>query len=148
MVRLQKATLCALYAVLELARDPSRQVSAAEIADKFDLSANHLAKVLQGLTRARLVESVRGVGGGYRFVGNAKRVTLFEVICLFEDIGPAAGGNDGGDTQIARALSKVTAEIEDIAVSTLKSITLATLLNVMVRGAETSHDMVGQAAAD
>ncbi len=144
MVRLQKATQCALYAVLELARDPGRQISAADIAEKFDLSANHLAKVLQGLTRARLVESVRGVGGGYRFIGNPKRVTLFEVIYLFEDIGSADDRSDGGDTQIAWALSRVTAEIEDIAVSTLKSITLATLLNVMVK----RDNGISQAAAD
>ncbi|MCZ6604391.1 MAG: Rrf2 family transcriptional regulator [Alphaproteobacteria bacterium] len=132
MVRLQKATLCALYAVLELAADPSRQVSAAEIAEKYGLSANHLAKVLQGLTRARLVESVRGVGGGYRFAGNPRRVTLYEVIRLFEDVGADVGpAADGGGTRIAGALTTVIAEIEDIAVSTLKSITLATLLRVL-----------------
>ena len=88
---------------------------------------------MQGLTRARLVESVRGVGGGYRFAGNPKRVTLYEVISLFEDVGalPATTG-DGGGTDIAGALALVTQEIEDTAVSTLRSITLATLLNVVV----------------
>lgn len=132
MVRLQKATQCALYAVLELAQDPERQVSAAEIALKYEVSANHLAKVLQGLTRARLVESVRGVGGGYRFAGNPKRVTLYEVISLFETVGADDDmATEGGDTEIAGALARVITEIEDIAVSTLKSITLATLLKVM-----------------
>ncbi len=69
-MRLHKATWCALYAVLELARDRERQVSAAEIAERYGISANHLAKVLRGLGRAGLVESVRGAGGGYRFAGN------------------------------------------------------------------------------
>lgn len=139
MVRLQKATQCALFAVLELARDPERQLSAAEIADKYDLSANHLAKVLQTLARARLVESARGVGGGYRFVGNAKRVTLYEVIHLFEDVGADQDRAAADDTPIAAALAQVMTEIEAIAVSTLKSITLATLLNVMA-GETTSRD--------
>ena len=141
MVRIQKATQCALYAVLELARDPTRQLSAAEIAEKYDLSHNHLAKVLQGLTRARLVESVRGVGGGYRFAGNPKRVTLYEVIQLFEDVG-APDDLGGGETGVAGALSRVIAEIEDIAVSTLKSITLATLLNLMAKRAARAGDDV------
>lgn len=135
MVRLQKATQCALFAVLELAADPGRQVSAADIAEKYELSANHLAKVLRELTRARIVAAVRGAGGGYRFAANAKRTTLFDIITLFEDIGeheddrtePGAGTEAGG------ALDRVIGEIEDIAKSTLKSITLATLLKLMRR---------------
>ena len=137
-MRLQKATRCALFAVLELARESERQIPAAEIAEKYGISTNHLAKVLHDLARAGLVEATRGAGGGYRFSGNAKRVTLFEVIEMFEDIAasrnarPEAG--DGSD--IGRALGRVMAEIDDIAISTLKSITLTTLLKTMRR-----HDL-------
>ncbi len=134
-MRLQKATQCALFAVVELARDPERQVSAADIADKFGISANHLAKVLRDLARARLVESMRGAGGGYRFCGNAKRVTLYEIVSLFEDIDAHDAGfpETGEEADIGRTLNRVMTEIEDIAVSTLKSITLTTLLNLMER---------------
>ncbi len=145
-MRLQKATRCALYAILELARDPERQISAAEIAEIYGISVNHLAKVLRDLARAGLVEATRGAGGGYRFNGNAKRVTLYQVIEMFEDVAasrtvrPAAG--DDSDT--GRALGRVLAEIDDIAVSTLKSITLTTLLKIMQRDAlsqvETTSD--------
>ncbi len=75
-MKLQKATLFALFSVLELARDPNRQISATDIADTYGISANHLAKVLRDLGRAGLVEAVRGVGGGYRFSGNANRISL------------------------------------------------------------------------
>lgn len=61
-MKLQKATRCALYAVLELAADPQRQMSASEIADKYGISLNHLAKVLRSLGREGLVEAVRGAG--------------------------------------------------------------------------------------
>ena len=86
-MKLQKATLCGLYAVLELAGHPDQQIAAAEIAAKYDISLNHLAKVLRSLVRAKLVESVRGAGGGYCFSGNPKRVTLLDVIELFEEVG-------------------------------------------------------------
>jgi Rrf2 family protein len=134
-MRLQKATQCALFAVLELAKDPERQISAADIAEKFDISANHLAKVMRDLARARLVESMRGAGGGYRFSGNAKRVTLYDVVSLFEDIDAHDSGfpESGEQDDIGHALNKVMTEIEDIAVSTLKSITLTTLLKQMQR---------------
>lgn len=94
-MRLQKATLFGLYSILELARDPERQLSATDIAAIYDISANHLAKVLRDLGRAGLVVSVRGAGGGYRFAGNARRTTLLDVINIFEDIG--ATGNSGGN---------------------------------------------------
>ena len=55
-MKLQKATICGLYAVLELAAHPEAQISAAEIAKKYDISLNHLAKVLRTLVRARLIE--------------------------------------------------------------------------------------------
>lgn len=136
-MKLQQATRCALFAVLELARAPEQQISASDIADKYGISANHLAKVLRDLVRAGLVESVRGVGGGYRFCGNAKRVTLFDVVSLFEDIGSESGRrSDRADrSDIGQALAQVLNEIDEIAVATLKSITLTTLLKHMRRDA-------------
>lgn len=132
-MKLQKATLFALFSILELARDSNRQISATEIADIYGISANHLAKVLRDLGRAGLVEAVRGVGGGYRFSGNANRVSLYDVITLFGDMGTDRGGGPGpsDDTEIGRALGRVMNEVDEIAVATMKSITLATLLKTM-----------------
>ena len=132
-MKLQKATLFALLSVLELARDPERQISATDISDTFGISANHLAKVLRDLGRAGLVESVRGAGGGYRFRGNASRTSLYDVIELFEDIVVEGGGRSGpsGETDIGGALARVLSEIDEITVATLKSITLTTLLKTM-----------------
>jgi Rrf2 family protein len=91
-VKLQKNSSLALFSVLEFAADPARHISAAEIADKYGVSSHHLAKVLAGLARAGIVESVRGVGGGYRFIGNVRRLTLMDVIQTFEQPGLPEGG--------------------------------------------------------
>lgn len=147
-MKLQKATQFALYSVLELALDPGRQLSAGEIAKKYGISNNHLAKVLRDLGRGGLVESTRGVGGGYRFSGNAKRTTLLDIIEMFENIG--AQGSDGGDrgasTDIGRDLHQVLNEIEQIARATLDSITIETLVNQIKRSAERGGE-AGQARA-
>jgi len=129
-VRLNKATLFALYAVLELAEDRDRQIAAGDIAAKYGISLNHLAKVLRDLGRAGLVEAARGVGGGYRFIGNPKRVTLMDVIEIFEDIRSGAGDarDPGAKTDIGYSLHVVLGEIEDIARATLRSVTIETLL--------------------
>ena len=136
-MKLQTATRLALYAILDLAAEPDRQMSAGEIAEKYGVSMNHLAKVLRELGRAKLVEAARGVGGGYRFAGNAKRVTLMDIVGLFEDVrtGPSRAAETGRPGAVASALSLVLAEIEATTVATLSSITLDTMLKLMRRHA-------------
>src|SRR5690606_18827359 len=92
-------------------------------------------KVLRDLGRAGLVESVRGAGGGYRFVGNAKRVTLLDVIELFEDMRPTSAGSGelGEATEVGAALHSVLVEIDEIARATLASVTIETLIKLMKR---------------
>lgn len=140
-MRLQKATRCALYAVLELASDPKRQLSANEIAEKYDISTNHLAKVLRSLGREGLVEAVRGAGGGYRFSGNAKRTTLLDVIRLFETVETVSSGErePGDDTPEGLALTQVIEEIEAIERATFHSITLDTMLKLVGRHRKQPH---------
>ena len=133
MMSLQKATLFALYAVLELAEDSERQLSASEIAERYNISTNHLAKVLRDLGRAGLVESVRGAGGGYRFCGNAKRTTLLDVVELFEEVGAGPSNGIVQETNAGGALSLVMDEIEAITYATLQSISIETMLKLMRR---------------
>ena len=134
-MRLQTNTSLALFSVLEFARDPSRHIPASEIADKYSVSAHHLAKVLAELARAGLLESVRGAGGGYRFAANPRRVTLMDVIQLFEDFSPTvAARNEGNEAAaVERALAAVLSEIDQLAKATFSSITLNTMLRLVER---------------
>jgi Rrf2 family protein len=138
-VRLQKNTMLALNSVIEFASDPERHISVAEIAARHRVSAHHLAKVLSELAKAGVVESARGVGGGYRFAGNIRRLTLMDVIQLFEDFAPRTGAvNPAAPTRRApnavdRALGAVLSEIDEIARATFSSITFATMLQLVER---------------
>jgi Rrf2 family protein len=133
-MKLQKSTLLALYSVLEFAADPDRQITAAEIAARYHVSTHHLSKVLRELSRVGLLESVRGVGGGYRFSGNTKRLTLMDVIELFEDIsGRAAKSRSAHNGR--SALASVLSEIDETAKATFRSITLDTMLMLARRAA-------------
>lgn len=134
-MKLQVNTMLALYSVIEFASAPERHIPASEIAEKYGVSPHHLAKVLAELVRADIVESVRGVGGGYRFAANARRLTLMDVIQLFEDITtPAAQrGEEHAPMPVDRALDVVLGEIDQIAKATFSSITLATMLQLVAR---------------
>jgi len=128
-MKLQVSSQLAVFAVLELYARRDEQLSVAEIASKYEVSPHHLAKVMNTLGRAGLVRSVRGAGGGYQFAGNARRTTLLDIVELFENAGPAARNEDdlAEKTGEGRALSQVMKEIDDIARSTLGSITIATM---------------------
>jgi Rrf2 family protein len=132
-VKLQQSTLLGLYATLELARADGGQRSAAEIAEKFNVSLNHLAKVLRTLVRAGLLQAVRGVGGGYRFLGNAKRTTLMDVIELFEPVSIEGFENHARahPTDVESGLAIALVEISEMMQATLRSITIRTMLKMM-----------------
>jgi Rrf2 family protein len=138
-VKLQKNTTLALYSAIEFAAHPGRHLSAAEIAARHGVSVHHLAKVLSELARAGILESVRGVGGGYRFVGNARRLTLMDVIARFEDIdGTARPHTAEAATPAAQALAAIESEIDEWAKATFRSITLETMLRLIERQARSA----------
>lgn len=127
-MKLQTATRLGLYATLELARHPERMQSAADLAERFGVSAHHLAKVLRTLATAGLVRAERGAAGGYRFVANRRRTTLMDIVALFEPAPGQRAPEPGEDTDIGRALQRVLMEIDEIAEATLRSISLETML--------------------
>ena len=133
-MKLQTATRLGLYAILELARDPARMLSASDLAERFGVSAHHLAKVLRTLSTAGLVQAERGAAGGYRFTGNRRRVTLMDILALFEPAPGSRATEPGEDTETGSALQRVLTEIDEIAEATLRSISLETMLRHHAKG--------------
>ena len=133
-MRLQVSTRLAIFAVLELTARDGRQLSVAEIGEKYGVSSHHLAKVMHVLGRAGLVRSIRGAGGGFQFIGNARRTTLLDVAQLFEDLTAADEGTAAGNaTREERTLGEILSEVDDIARATLGSITIATMRKLVDR---------------
>ena len=131
-MKLQISSRIAIFALLDLAAPPERQLAVAEIGAKYGVSSHHLAKVMQVLGRAGLVRAIRGARGGYQFSGNARRTTLLDIVKLFEDLGPP-DADAMEPTDEGRAMRDVLAEIDDIARATLGSITLDTMLKQVDR---------------
>jgi len=130
-LKLNKGSLFALFAILELASDSGRQLSTTDIAEKYGISSHHLAKVMRHLVHAGLVQAVRGVGGGYRFAGNVSRTTLLDVIQLFEtlesELDVPNHWSRAGDPIVAE-LQSITNEIDELTKAILDTITLETAL--------------------
>ena len=60
---------------------------AREISRQTGIPQNYLSKIMHSLGRAGLVSSVRGPGGGFQLRKPSKRVTAYEIVALFEDVG-------------------------------------------------------------
>src|SRR5512134_11208 len=88
---LSKTSEYALRAVLFLARE-SRDipVPAGDIASGLDVPANYLSKILHTLSRAGVVSSERGPGGGYRLARAPDTISLADVVGAFEPISPGS----------------------------------------------------------
>ncbi len=129
-MKLQQATRCAIWAVIELASRPDEQIPAQELAETYCTSKNHLVRILHALTKARIVTSARGPGGGFTFCGNAKRLTLYDIICLFETGWPNEEGDEVAPVNpLAGELSRVFHEVDRITSATLRSVTVQTIIN-------------------
>lgn len=133
MVKLNKSTRYALYAMVELAADPGAVLTSRHIADKYRISEHHVAKVMQQLVRAGLVRSIRGINGGFQIARSAKEVTMFDIVRLFEPQLPKercilADYDVVCHLADACRIGEVFDEIREQAASTLQSITIATLI--------------------
>jgi Rrf2 family nitric oxide-sensitive transcriptional repressor len=131
-VTLNKSSRLGLYAVVLMAGRRDELVSAALVAQTFDVSEDHVAKVLQQLMRARIVAGVRGAGGGYRLAVDPRQLTMLAVVEAVEGpLRPDCYGCDAGAGACRHpascAIRGVLEEIGHYAVITLQSVTIATL---------------------
>lgn len=79
VVHFSEAASIALHTMTVLAGAPERHVTVHEIAEQLPVSEAHLAKVLQRLVKAGLVDSLRGPRGGFLLRGDPRQVTLLRV---------------------------------------------------------------------
>lgn len=132
-MKLQQATRYAIVALLHMASRPGEQIPASEIAEIYGMSQHHLAKVLRTLSLSGLVESTRGVGGGCSFVGDARKVTLFDLIKLFEPDWFVSPDHPDSPSGVANELFRVMEEIDRLSAATLQSVSLQTIINNSAR---------------
>lgn len=78
-VKISEAVSLGLHTMALLARGGAKRSTNQELAETLGGSAHHLAKVMQRLVRAGLVESVVGPGGGFRVLRAADDIRLVEI---------------------------------------------------------------------
>lgn len=139
-MRISKKGLYALEAVIMLARTYSdRPTKIHEIAASEGIPEKFLELILLALKNARLVESVRGVNGGYRLRRTPSKIFLGEIIRTID--GPLAplGDAETLQTLVRRdkkhsALYQVLLDVRNAAAGILDHTSLADLCPSSARG--------------
>ncbi len=76
----------AIRAVVWLAQNPSQSHTTRELAENTHVSMSYLPKVLQPLGKAQIVNSQRGIYGGYRLGVSPKELTVLDVVNCVDPI--------------------------------------------------------------
>jgi Rrf2 family protein len=129
-----RSTRYALYATAEMAMAGDRPVTVTEVAGRYGIPGGALAKVFQQLVRAGVAVGTRGVGGGYRLARPASRITVLDVMKVFER--PRAPGacvlHDRPGEQCPQTsvcnLHWLFEEVDELVRCTYESVTLETLV--------------------
>ncbi len=74
----------ALRVLLYLAMSPNKQANITEIADFFDISRNHLVKVVHQLGGKGFIKTTRGKGGGLSLQQPPEMISIGEVVRSME----------------------------------------------------------------
>jgi Rrf2 family transcriptional regulator, nitric oxide-sensitive transcriptional repressor len=79
-MRLLTSTDFALRVLMRLSATPDAHVSTDTLARELVISRNHLHKIVQYLTEAKLVRTIRGARGGVMLARAAREIKVGEVI--------------------------------------------------------------------
>ena len=84
MLRVSKLTDYATVVMTVLAAAPDCVHSAQDLADKARLELPTVSKLLKTLAHADLVESFRGVNGGYKLARPPERISIADIVIAME----------------------------------------------------------------
>ena len=102
-------------------------VSAGDLAERLGLARRGMEPLLQALSRAGLLESVRGPRGGYKLGRPRREIRLAEIVAVVTADEAATTEGPSGRLQTA-VIDKLWGELEDAAKTQLAGLTLDDLI--------------------
>ena len=79
VLKISDAASIAMHAILILSQNQDSLISVKYIAEKLEVSSNHLSKVMQRLTKTGFVESIKGNKGGFRLIISPEKIKLLDI---------------------------------------------------------------------
>jgi Rrf2 family nitric oxide-sensitive transcriptional repressor len=145
-MRLTLHTDYALRALIRIALADGKLITINDIAECFDISKQHLMKVVNDLSRKGYLDTVRGRNGGIRLSRRPREINVGKVVRDMEEIDVIGCLAQRGYCPIQRicVLRGVLSDATDAFLAELDSYTLADLLKPRK---ELSSLLLGQGGA-
>lgn len=132
-MRLTTFTDYSLRVLIFVAQAPEGRTTIAQIANAFEISENHLVKVVHTLGRLGVLFNTRGRGGGLRLAASPAQINVGRVVRATEGLNHVAECFDPESNQCMLAghcrLEGVLHEAQDAFYAVLSKYTLADLLH-------------------
>ena len=86
MLAITDATSIAIHLCVRLTQTGDAFYSTRKVAEEFDMSVHHLAKVVQKLVKAGILESSRGGQGGVRLISSLEYLSVADLNAAVVDL--------------------------------------------------------------
>jgi Rrf2 family transcriptional regulator, iron-sulfur cluster assembly transcription factor len=128
MIR-QDRTMTAISVMVDIAFHAGRSntVSAADIAERMALARRGMEPLLQALSRAGLIDSIRGPRGGYRLGRPARDIRLSEIVAVISGEEEDTAHMPSGRLQEVATI-RLWQELDEAVTTRLAALTLEDLL--------------------
>ena len=84
-MQLTQYTDYSLRVLIYLGVHPDELATITEISDRYQISRNHLVKVVHELGKLGYIETIRGKGGGMRLAVSPEELTIGEIVRNMEN---------------------------------------------------------------
>ncbi len=143
LINISDAVSLGLHTMVLLATDTERRFSNPHIAETLDVSGHHLAKVMQRLVKAGLVDSVPGPRGGFLLAAPTQETALLRIYEAIDgtlvDEGCLLGrpACDGRNCVLGEVLQSLHEQLRDyLGKTTLAQLAEGSALHRMLRTTE------------
>lgn len=128
-MQLTRHTDYAFRVLIYAAVNPERLVTISEMAEAYDISRNHLVKVVHEMGQLGFIDTQRGKGGGLRLARPPEEIGLADVVRAMEEkLEIIDCGATGCPILPACALRDVLYEARDAFLQSLAQYTLADII--------------------
>ncbi len=131
---ISKTSLQIVKALLELADLPEGEaLGVVRIAQKIRVPHNYLGKVLQRLVHEGVVESRKGLKGGFRLAKTPETIRLYDIVSALEDLKRWEGcfmGKSSCSETAACCVHRRWASVRTAYIDFLKNTTIANLKEI------------------